>query len=682
MALLIAACLLAIDAEPAAGGDAAGARAAAPPATAAASGGRPPRVRRAPAEAPDKGDEEQASSKPSPGAGDEDDEEEGRAQPASAILVTAHRLDAARTRIDAALGATVYSLTNDAIENRPGGETGNLSEILAQAPGVTLSGPTINIRGAPANQVRINDVIVPEAIPDPADLISSRLAETTRLISGTLPAQFGFAPAGVISVTTKNGLYQHGGEAEMFAGSSGMIEPAFEWAGSAAQTSLFASGELEHDRTPLADVAGARAGDRRTRIDGLGFADHIIGSGDRLSVIFGGSRERHRIGETSIPAGSETNENGYGVAAYQHSAGGFTVQGALFAGTAADEAQFGSTTRESRTSWGTQIDASQELDEANVLRFGLLATRSTARELDLGGRAAHDSRTSLAVYGQDEWKPARSVTFVPGARLEWLDGTGSAPTLEPRANLVWEWRGGLTFHAGYARYAAPPPVGEASAATLPDERDDYFDAGVQRKVGSLTLGLDAYRRIARNYLTEQRTPGSATPIAFGFRRGRIEGVELSGTYSSGSTSAWANVSFARAEGQTIVGGEGLFPVETIAAAAAKYVPLASERPVTVSAGLTQRIGDLSLGGDALLSSGAVRTLDPAKPNGGRHSPYALLGLAAVYHARIAARPADLRLDLMNLGNLHGPSTDASSLEGGWTRPNQGRSITIGIEQRF
>src|SRR5690349_11286948 len=136
----------------------------------------------------------QASSKEA----DEDDEEEGRVQPTSTIVVTARRLDTARTEIDAGLGATVYSLTNDTIENRPGGETGSVADILAQAPGVTQSGRTLNVRGAPADQVRINNVIIPEAISDPADLLSSRLAETTRLITGTLPAQFGFAPAAVI----------------------------------------------------------------------------------------------------------------------------------------------------------------------------------------------------------------------------------------------------------------------------------------------------------------------------------------------------------------------------------------------------------------------------------------------------------------------------------------------------
>src|SRR5207244_13320259 len=98
--------------------------------------------------------------------------------------------------------------------------------------------------------------ILPEARSDPADHLSSRLAETTRLITGTLPAQFGFAPGGVISVTTKNGLYQRGGQAELFAGIRGMLEPAVEWAGSAAGTSLFASGRLERSHSTVAPAQG------------------------------------------------------------------------------------------------------------------------------------------------------------------------------------------------------------------------------------------------------------------------------------------------------------------------------------------------------------------------------------------------------------------------------------------
>jgi outer membrane cobalamin receptor len=621
-------------------------------------------------------------SQPSAPDGDED-EAEDRVQPNSAIVVTARRLDEARTQIDAARGSTVYSLTNETVENRPGGETGSIADILAQAPGVTLSGRTLNVRGSPANQVRINNVIVPEAISDPADHLSSRLAETTRLITGTLPAQFGFAPAGVISVTTKNGLYQHGGQAELFAGTDGMVEPALEWAGSAPGTSLFASGSFEHDRSTVADTAGINARDRRNEVEGLGFADHVIDESNRVSIIVGGSHEQHRFGRTSLGPGTEYSSDGYVVGTFQHSNSGFTIQTSLFGGAASNEMQFSQGTRERHSTFGTQIDATDELGTAHTLRFGLLASHSTVHEREPGGGRSNASRTPAAFYFQDEWKIAPSLTFNPGARAEWLHGFGSTVKIEPRASFVWTSENGLTAHVGYSRYAAAPPLGEqANGANLRDERDDYLDAGVQQRLGPFTLGLDGYSRSVHNSIAEHETLGSALPTAFEFDRARIRGLELSATYARGALTGWGNVSLASAKARTIMGGETLFSPQTLAAASMRSVPLASERPVTASGGLTRRLGKLSVSGDVLASSGAVRTLSSGEPNEARHSPYALLGLAAVYHARIAGHAADVRLDLTNLTNVRYVTSDAANLEGGWTRQGRRRAITIGIEQGF
>lgn len=640
------------------------------------------------APAPDPDDRDQAAhSRRSQGAaadkddGDEDDDE-GRAQPNSAIVVTARRLDAARTQINAGLGSTIYSLTNDTIEDRPGGETGSIAKILMQAPGVTLSGKTLNVRGSKANQVRINNVIVPGALADPADELSSRLAETTRLMTGTLPAQFGFVPAGVISVTTKNGLYQHGGQAEFFAGTDGMLEPALEWAGSAARTSLFATADLERGRTTLAAAQGAPMRDRRLAIGGLGFADHLLDQSDRLSMVFGGLHERHSIGTANADSGTEENSDLYAVGTWQHSNGGFTVQASLFGGSASNNSRFAERTRERRSTFGTQIDATDQLGSDNTLRFGLLAGRATANELDLGGSRSSVGRTAVAIYGQDEWNIGPAITFDPGVRMEWLRGFGSRPTVEPRASIVWQSPAGLTAHVGYARYASAPPLGEPSNSALPDERDDYFDAGLQQQLGPLTLGLDAYRRSARNYLAELRITGSAVPAAFAFAHARIKGVELSATYASGPLSAWANLSVESARAMGIIGGTTLFSPGVIAAASAHWLPLGSERPVTASGGLTWRSGRVSLSVDALASSGAVRTADSAQPNGSRLSPYAVVGVSAIYHTRLAGQPADVRLDLTNLTDSSYETNDATALEGGWTRWGEGRAVIIGIEQGF
>ena len=613
---------------------------------------------------------------------DDGDEEQGKAQPETQIVVSAHALDAARTQIDAGLGSSVYSLTNETIENRPGGETGSLTSLLMQAPGVTSSGTGLTVRGSPANQIRINNVIVPEAISDPADHISSRFAETTRLLTGTLPAQFGFAPAGVISVTTKNGLYQHGGEAELFGGSDGMAEPALEWAGSFGRTSVFGSGNYEHTRSIVADASRLAARDSRDEFEGLGFADHVINGSNRISLLVGGSDEQHHIGATTLPAGTEHTTDGYGVGTFQHSADGFTLQASLFAGKATNQSRFTALSRERRNTSGTQIDASAQASDEHTLRFGLLASRATVSELESSGITTTGSRTSLGLYAQDEWKLTGPLTFNPGVRLEWLRGVNSAATIEPRASFVWQTARGLSAHAGYSRFAAAPPLGDLGNATLPDEHDDYIDVGVQQKLGPLTLGLDAYSRSARNYLAEHATIGSAQATSFAFRDALIKGVELSATYARRGSSAWANLSLASVKGRTILGGATLFAPATLIAATNTFVPLAGGRPFALSAGATQRFGALSLSSDLQVSSGAVWTLNEADPNGERHPTYVQLALAAVYHSHIFGPRTDFRLDATDLTNSHAITADASSLEGGWTRRVTGRAVSLGIEQAF
>ena len=615
------------------------------------------------------------------GAADEDDDE---GEQVGAIVITARRLDAARTSIDEGLGATVYNLHNETIENRPGGETGSISSILTQAPGVTLSSSAITIRGSKSTKVRINDVIIPEAISDPEDRLSSRLAESTRLISGTLPAQFDFAPGGVIAVTTKNGLYQHGGQAELFTASRGAFEPAFEWGGSSDTSSLFTSGSLEAKRTRVADVSGPSATDKRREIGGLAFADHVIDENNRVSLILGGSHERHRIGATDLPAGIEQSTNAYAVGTYQHSAAGFTLQASLFAGHGSNFADFGQRQAEATKSVGTQIDSSLETSASNTVRAGLLLSRLIARESDTVLTSAVYHRTSLGFYVQDEWKPETHLTLNAGVRADWTRSLGSSPAVEPRASLVWTSANGFTAHAGYSRYASAPPLGEqAPGVELPNERDDYFDAGVQQKIGPFTFGLDAYHRSAHDLIEEHKTPGFAMPTAFGFSSGRFKGVELSTTFAHGPVSAWVNLSLARSQGRRIIAGANLFPSATLAPAAdGRWINLASDRPLSASGGFAWRIGKLDLSSDILAGSGVVRTRDPALPNGSRASAFATIGVAAVYHVKLFDQPLDIRADLTNLANAHFVTNDARNLEGDRTQFAQGRAVMVGFEQGF
>lgn len=615
-------------------------------------------------------------------AGADDDDDEGKPQPETAVIITARRLDVARTQIDPELGSTVYSLGNDAIDDRPGGETSSMAVMLAQTPGVSSSGDAMTIRGSKDIQVRINNVIVPEAVADPADHLSIRLAQTTRVMTGALPAQYGFVPAGVISVTTKNGLYRHGGELEFYAGSHSFREPAIEWAGSVLGTSVFGSGSLQSFRSQVADAAGNRAADHNREFEGLVFVDRILGPNDRVSLILGGSHQHDAIGATSLPSGTEDSGDQYAVATYQHTAGKLTLQTSLFAGSGADEAAFVDNTREHRATFGTQIDVSYDTGGSHVLRAGFLASRSTAHEGTTESAEFNAHRNALGLYVQDQWKLTPELTFNPGLRVDLLRNVDAAAELEPRASLVWTPSTAMTGHLSYARYASAGPLDdERGMATQPTEIDDYFDAGVQYRIRALTLGVDTYARRARNFLTERQIIGSALSEGFGFKAARLSGLELSATYATKPLSAWLNISFSRAQGRGLEAEPGLFSLATIAASK-RWLPLSSDRPISGSAGVTWRSGKLALSATVNGGSGVPRTSNETNPNGVRSKPFATAGFSAVYHAGLGGRLSDFRLDITNLANSRYVMNDASNLEGGWSKRAQGRAITVGVEQGF
>ena len=166
------------------------------------------------------------------------------------MVVTAERLDTARAAVEPSLGASTYTISNETVENRPGGETTNLNQVLLQVPGVSQGGAgQLRIRGSSGElQYRINNVLLPAGLTDLGETLSSRMAENIQLVTGALPAQYGLAVTGVVNITTKSGVYYDGGQAELYGGSQRMFEPALEYAGSVDGTNVFATGSfLQND---------------------------------------------------------------------------------------------------------------------------------------------------------------------------------------------------------------------------------------------------------------------------------------------------------------------------------------------------------------------------------------------------------------------------------------------------
>ena len=77
-------------------------------------------------------------------------------------------------------------------------------------------------------QYRINGVELPEGLSVFGQALESRFANSISLITGALPAQYGFQTAGVVDIQTKTGTTNPGAAISMYGGSWGWLQPSFE----------------------------------------------------------------------------------------------------------------------------------------------------------------------------------------------------------------------------------------------------------------------------------------------------------------------------------------------------------------------------------------------------------------------------------------------------------------------
>src|SRR6266403_5819375 len=140
---------------------------------------------------------------------------------AESVVVTSEELDISREQIVPSLGATRYTVGPDRLNQQAQGEDAPFNQTILRFPGVAQdSFGQLHLRGAHANlQYRINDVLLPEGITGFGNELNTRFVQDLHLVTGSLPAQYGFRTAGIVDVHTKNGAFQPGGEASLYGGS-------------------------------------------------------------------------------------------------------------------------------------------------------------------------------------------------------------------------------------------------------------------------------------------------------------------------------------------------------------------------------------------------------------------------------------------------------------------------------
>src|SRR6478735_118132 len=160
------------------------------------------------------------------------------------LVVEAQRAAAARQGILARFGSRETVVDRETIEALPGGAGQPLNQVLLQTPGVVQdSFGEIHVRGEHRNlQYRLNGVALPESLSGFGQVFDARALRSVSVLTGALPAQFGFRTNAVIDLETRTGTLDPGGGIGLYGGARGTLQPYANWAGFLGGWDVFATG--------------------------------------------------------------------------------------------------------------------------------------------------------------------------------------------------------------------------------------------------------------------------------------------------------------------------------------------------------------------------------------------------------------------------------------------------------
>ena len=436
---------------------------------------------------------------------------------AESVVVTSQELDISREQIVPSLGATRYTVGPDRLDSQAQGENAPFNQTILRFPGVAQdSFGQLHVRGEHANlQYRIDDVLLPESIPGFGQELQTRLADNISLITGSLPAQFGFRTTGVLDIHTKTGTVFTGNEASIQVGSFDTIMESFERGGVVGQLSYYITESYLHNgigiENPTRSASPIHDDTDQEKI--FSYSSYIIDDTSRISLIVGANHSDFEIpnnpGQTPLfTVGTRSNfnsakldetqaeTNSYDILTYQKKAGDLSFQASIFSRYSSilfrpdevgDLIFNGVASRLDRDilSNGFEFDASYKLNDQHTIRSGAIfneqyATVNTVTlvfPVDAAGNQT--STTPLRIvdntnkygyfygfYLQDEWKPFEQLTINFGGRLDFENAFVNENQLSPRLNIVYKPWDLTTLHIGYAKYFTPPPLEAVPQSTI------------------------------------------------------------------------------------------------------------------------------------------------------------------------------------------------------------------------
>ena len=426
------------------------------------------------------------------------------------VQVTGKRLDDARNGLSPDTGSTVYRFEKSDIQALPLGEATPLNQLILQAPGVVQdSYGQLHVRGDHSNlQYRINGVVIPEAISGFGQSLDTHFADNINILTGALPAQYGYRTAGIVDIRTRGNGFENGGNVSVLGGSRGDAEGSVELSGSSGGWSAFVTASFQRNDIGIENPTPNRDAlhDTTRQQKEFAYLSRVIDENNRVSLIVGSSNNHFEIpnvaGQTpnfaiagnppvdSATLNAKQNEKDtfqiatwqssptdkvdfqasvfhrYTDVAYQPDALGDLV----FDGIASQVVR-------KNEAVGLQGDLAFRLNDRHTVRTGLFVQRerygvdnaSTVFAAAADGRQTSttpftiDDNSSQAgvtygVYLQDEWQPTKALTVNYGGRFDHVSTVTNEKQFSPRIGLVYDLGPDTRLHAGYARYFTPPPT--------------------------------------------------------------------------------------------------------------------------------------------------------------------------------------------------------------------------------
>jgi outer membrane receptor protein involved in Fe transport len=436
---------------------------------------------------------------------------------AEQVVVTSQELDISREAIVPSLGATRYTVGPDRLDSQAQGENAPFNQTLLRFPGVEQdSFGQLHVRDEHGNlQYRIDDVLIPESIPGFGPELQTRFADNISLITGALPAQFGFRTTAIVDIHTKSGALFQGGEASIYGGSFDTIMPSAEYGGIAGKLSYYATESYLHDGIGIENPTRSSnpIHDDTDQFKEFAYLSYFPDDTSRVTLLVSdnhsdfqipnnpGQTPAFTVGTRSTFDSAKLDENQaedsfYTVLAYQKKVDDFNFQASIFSryssilfrpDNVGDLIFTGVASRVDRDilSNGFELDASYKLNDQHTIRGGVLFTEEYSTngtvtlvfDVDANGnqisttpRRIVDNKDQYGfLYGfylQDEYKPFEQLTINFGGRLDFADTFTAENQLSPRVNVVYTPFAGTALHAGYARYFTPPPLEFVTQTTI------------------------------------------------------------------------------------------------------------------------------------------------------------------------------------------------------------------------